>query len=337
MYTIALLARRAAPARPPWPSTWPPISRALAARPPWSTSTPRPAPPSGATGGGAPRSWAPFPPPRLDAALAAARRSGAGPCRDRYRPALRIRRAGCRPRRRPGPGPLRPGLFDIAALDATARLCALASLPFAVVLNHVPPRGRTTDLAEAAVRDYGPRSRRPASGRVPPSRTACPWACPWRRRTPAARRLARSGPSERAAPFTWETEMPETDNPFRDVLSRPDGETAPPQRPSRNRGPGHRHHRRPLFPGFHRQLRLLGVMQDRTVQSLLGEALNELFRKHGSPPSRGSRLGPGSWVLGAHAMDDVTAHHRNAPGHVVGRPSRFSNRHPARSSVSAPS
>ena len=51
--------------------------------------------------------------------------------------------------------PLRPGLFDIAALDATARLCALASLPFAVVLNHVPPRGRTTDLAEAAVRDYG--------------------------------------------------------------------------------------------------------------------------------------------------------------------------------------
>ena len=37
---------------------------------------------------------------------------------------------------------------------ATARLCTLASLPFVVVLNHVPPRGRTTDLAEAAVRDY---------------------------------------------------------------------------------------------------------------------------------------------------------------------------------------
>ena len=103
---------------------WPPISRALAARPPWSTSTPRPAPPSGATGGGAPRSWAPFPPPR---------RSGAG--------LVVIDTV--------------PGLFDIAALDATARLCALASLPFAVVLNHVPPRGRTTDLAEAAVRDYG--------------------------------------------------------------------------------------------------------------------------------------------------------------------------------------
>ena len=84
---------------------------------------------------------------RLEAALAAARRSGAGlvvidtaPHSESAALAL---------------VPLRPGLFDIAALDATARLCALASLPFAVVLNHVPPRGRTTDLAEAAVRDYG--------------------------------------------------------------------------------------------------------------------------------------------------------------------------------------
>ena len=34
----------------------------------------------------------------------------------------------------------------------------------------------------------------------------------------------------------------------------------------------------------HRQLRLLGVMQCRTVQSLLGEALNELFVKHGQLP-----------------------------------------------------
>ena len=50
---------------------------------------------------------------------------------------------------------VRPGLFDIGALYATARLCTLASLPFAVVLNHIPPRARTTDLAEAAVRDYG--------------------------------------------------------------------------------------------------------------------------------------------------------------------------------------
>ena len=53
--------------------------------------------------------------------------------------------------------PLHPGLFDIAALDATARLCTLASLPFAVVLNHVPPRGRTTDLAEVAPARIGAR------------------------------------------------------------------------------------------------------------------------------------------------------------------------------------
>ena len=30
-----------------------------------------------------------------------------------------------------------------------------AALPCSVVLNHVPSRGRTIDLAEAAVRDYG--------------------------------------------------------------------------------------------------------------------------------------------------------------------------------------
>ena len=92
---------------------------------------------------------------RLDAALAAARRSGAGLVVIDTAPhsesaALAAARAADL-----ALVPLRPGLFDIAALDATVRLCTLASLPFAVVLNHVPPRGRTTDLAEAAVRDYG--------------------------------------------------------------------------------------------------------------------------------------------------------------------------------------
>ena len=92
---------------------------------------------------------------RLEAALAAARRSGAGLVVIDTAPhsesaALAAARAADL-----ALVPLRPGLFDIAALDATARLCTLASLPFAVVLNHVPPRGRTTDLAEAAVRDYG--------------------------------------------------------------------------------------------------------------------------------------------------------------------------------------
>ena len=78
--------------------------------------------------------------------------------------------------------------------------------------------------------------------------------------------------------------MPETDNPFTDVLSRPDSETAPPPRPARHRGPGSVTIAGHFSPAVHRQLRLLGVMQDRTVQSLLGEALNELFRKHGKLP-----------------------------------------------------
>ena len=57
-----------------------------------------------------------------------------------------------------------------------------------------------------------------------------------------------------------------------------------PPRPSRNRGPGTVTIAGHFSPAVHRQLRLLGVMQDRTVQSLLGEALNELFRKHGKLP-----------------------------------------------------
>ena len=51
--------------------------------------------------------------------------------------------------------PLRPGLFDIAALDATARLCELAHVPYSVVLNHVPPRGKSADLAASAIQNYG--------------------------------------------------------------------------------------------------------------------------------------------------------------------------------------
>ena len=92
---------------------------------------------------------------RLEAALGAAQRSGAGLAVIDTAPhsestALAAARAADL-----ALTPLRPGLFDIAALDATACLCALASVPFAVVLNHVPPRGRTADLAEAAVEDYG--------------------------------------------------------------------------------------------------------------------------------------------------------------------------------------
>ncbi len=78
--------------------------------------------------------------------------------------------------------------------------------------------------------------------------------------------------------------MPDTDNPFADVLARPAPEDAAPDSPSGNRGPGTVTIAGHFPQAVHRQLRLLGVMQGRTVQSLLGEALNELFRKHGQLP-----------------------------------------------------
>ena len=37
-------------------------------------------------------------------------------------------------------------------------------------------------------------------------------------------------------------------------------------------------------PPVHRQLRILAANEDRTMQSLLAEALNELFAKRGLPP-----------------------------------------------------
>lgn len=78
--------------------------------------------------------------------------------------------------------------------------------------------------------------------------------------------------------------MPDTDNPFAEVLSRPRAESSDSLQQSRNRGPGSVTIAGHFSQAVHRQLRLLGVMQDRTVQSLLGEALNELFRKHGQLP-----------------------------------------------------
>ncbi len=49
--------------------------------------------------------------------------------------------------------------------------------------------------------------------------------------------------------------MPETDNPFADVLSRADGQTAPPPRRSRHRGPGTVTIAGHFPPAVHRQLR----------------------------------------------------------------------------------
>ncbi len=78
--------------------------------------------------------------------------------------------------------------------------------------------------------------------------------------------------------------MPDTDNPFRDVLPRPQNESPAPARPSRNRGPGSVTIAGHFSQAVHLQLRMLGATQRRTVQSLLGEALNELFVKHGKQP-----------------------------------------------------
>ena len=76
--------------------------------------------------------------------------------------------------------------------------------------------------------------------------------------------------------------MPDTETPTADALARADADTPAGSQRSRHRDSvtiaGY-------FPkAVHRQLRTLGVMQDRTVQSLLGETLNELFRKHGKRP-----------------------------------------------------
>ena len=64
-------------------------------------------------------------------------------------------------------------------------------------------------------------------------------------------------------------------------------EDAAPRRPSRNRGPGSVKIAGHVSQAVHRQLRMLGATQGRPVQALLGEALNELFRKHGQRPIAG--------------------------------------------------
>ena len=78
--------------------------------------------------------------------------------------------------------------------------------------------------------------------------------------------------------------MPETENPFVGAPARAAAETPAGSRRSRHRAPDSVTIAGYFSKAVHRQLRTLGVMQDRTVQSLLGEALNELFRKHGKRP-----------------------------------------------------
>ena len=83
--------------------------------------------------------------------------------------------------------------------------------------------------------------------------------------------------------------MPDTGRPipFAGARARNDAESPAPRRPSGKRGPGSVKIAGHFSPAVHRQLRMLGATQGRTVQSLLGEALNELFRKHERRPIAG--------------------------------------------------
>ena len=47
---------------------------------------------------------------------------------------------------------------SVGAVPATARLCTLASLPFVVVLSHVPPRSQPDAPAQARVQQPGHRA-----------------------------------------------------------------------------------------------------------------------------------------------------------------------------------
>lgn len=53
---------------------------------------------------------------------------------------------------------------------------------------------------------------------------------------------------------------------------------SPPSRQGKKTIAGH------FDPAVSRQLRAIGLENDRTVQDLLSEALNGLFEKHGKPP-----------------------------------------------------
>ncbi|MCA8927028.1 MAG: hypothetical protein KDC18_03100 [Alphaproteobacteria bacterium] len=55
----------------------------------------------------------------------------------------------------------------------------------------------------------------------------------------------------------------------------------PPSRQGKKTIAGH------FDPAVSRQLRALGLEQDRTVQDLMSEALNGLFEKYGKPPIAG--------------------------------------------------
>lgn len=78
--------------------------------------------------------------------------------------------------------------------------------------------------------------------------------------------------------------MPDTLNPGEGVAGPPSDAAAKPAPLAKSRGPGivtiAAHFPEPV----RRQLRIIAAQEGRTSQSLLGEALNDLFRKRGQLP-----------------------------------------------------
>ena len=78
--------------------------------------------------------------------------------------------------------------------------------------------------------------------------------------------------------------MPDALNPGEGV-ARPAGEASEnPTQVAKSRGPGVVTIAAHFPEAVRRQLRIIGAQEGRTSQSLLGEALNDLFRKRGQLP-----------------------------------------------------
>ena len=111
--------------------------------------------------------------------------------------------------------------------------------------------------------------------------------------------------------------MPDTEIPIPIAGARPreDAQSPAPRRPSRNRGPGSVKIAGHVSQAVHRELRMLGATQGRTVQSLPGEAFNELFRKHRAAAyRRGVGLGPRTRRPGADTPCAVVPPSSRIPG-----------------------
>lgn len=66
--------------------------------------------------------------------------------------------------------------------------------------------------------------------------------------------------------------------------TRQRGGGAPARKPKNKRGEGTRMISGHFATETHKQLRILAAVEERTIQGLLEEALNDLFQKHNLPP-----------------------------------------------------